>query len=784
MELASPFPHRLLFETFCIGMLLSLEASAATWTGESESPSWNTKENWLEQAVPPVSKSSTILFDSPAGASFAFGGNAPLSFGSFTASTNSGPVSIRAPGFHLGGSANDEPDVGFILEDIVFPALIENKSTNAFSLVSDVSSQKQLALKASSVPVDITGNINVNGPLTLDGPVILRSSTINADRIEHKRGVLELDGTSLSITNETYGSRDAKQPKIGYRLTAGSSLSFEPQKTDGPIYVYCPIELENATFRSSAKEVFFLDEMPVIGNQTTFEVAGLLRLIDPYANATNRTAVSIGQGSVISCGAFSLGGNPRFGWPRQNAPCSYMDLILEGCDPKAPDADAKRISWTAKQGSFAIGGGFDQNSSSKMRLFASGNVLIDVAETFAVPLGGNGSALNSAILSNGVQVVCKNFSVGSSGISNTVLVSRARLKTGDGHLAVGNVGSWKFQGGVFNRFIVADRSDVGGFDTSVILGNSRFNDRNNEAAVCHDNEILVSGRSRFRSSHVNVGQGSLLVPTHDNRIVVSGAETRWESNEGDFHVGFADGGRSFENTVVIRDGATLAGVRDLRVGSVSEKGGRAKENKLLVMGANISTKGHVAVGYFPRTNAPSVAETNLLVVAAHNNVPTVWDFNGGDLLVGFGLADNQKTSGNVFRGGPGAKLKKIKKIAIGGNARADTYKNPLSLEGCEIDPIETLSIAPNNTLSVTINPEFGPLGTKPLRVTGDVVVDYDAFILPVAAKGVKPGKYPILAWKGKGPNAKQVKLSKEANQKRWKLIVDETKKHILVECLW
>ena len=115
MELASPFPHRLLFETFCIGMLLSLEASAATWTGESESPSWNTKENWLEQAVPPVSKSSTILFDSPAGASFAFGGNAPLSFGSFTASTNSGPVSIRAPGFHLGGSANGAPDVGFIL---------------------------------------------------------------------------------------------------------------------------------------------------------------------------------------------------------------------------------------------------------------------------------------------------------------------------------------------------------------------------------------------------------------------------------------------------------------------------------------------------------------------------------------------------------------------------------------------------------------------------------------------------------------------------------------------
>lgn len=784
METASLFPYRVLIGTFCLGMLLSSDASAATWIGGNESPSWNTKENWLEQAVPPVSKSSTILFDSPAGASFAFGGKSSLPFGSFTTSTNSGPVSIRAPGFCLGGSANDEPDVGFILEDIVFPAIIENKSTNAFSVVSDISAQKQLALKADSVPLEIKGNIGVNGPLILEGPIVLRSSTINADRIEHRRGLLELDQTSLSVTNEAYGSRDPKQPKIAYRLTNGSSLSFEPPKNDGSIFVYCPIELENAEFHSSAKEVFFLDNMPIIGEQATINVAGLLRLIDPHSNPTNRTAVTIGQGAKISCGSFSLGGNPRFGWPRQNAPCSSMDLILEGGDPKAPDADAKQISLSVKQGSFAVGGGFDQNVSAGMRLFASGNVLIDVAENFSVPLGGNGISLNSATFSNGVQVACKNFSLGSSGLSNTVMVSQSRLQTGDGYLAVGNVGSWKFQGGTFNRLLVSDHSDVGGFKTGVILANSRFNDRNNEAAVCHDNEIIVSGRSRFRSSHVNVGQGSLLVPTRDNRIVVSGAGTRWESNEGDFHVGYAEGGRSFDNSVIIRDGASLTGVRDLRVGSVTEKGGRAKGNKMLVMGANISTKGHVAVGYFPKTHAQAVAETNLLVVAAHNNIPTIWDFNGGDLLVGFGLADNQKTSGNLFRGGPGAKLKNIKKIAIGGNAKADTYKNTLSLEGCDIDPIETLSIAPNNTLSITINPEFGPLGTKPIRVTGDVIFDYDPFILPVAAKGVKPGKYPVLAWKGKGVNVNQVKLSKEANQNRWKLIVDETGKKILVECLW
>ena len=104
------------------------------WTGAAGSKSWNDGGNW-ESGRPPVPTIALFaLFDDPAGAAFGFGGDAPLHFGRIQLSTNSGPVTLKAPGLVVGGSVNGEPEVGFIAEAVAKDAIIRNCSSNALTL--------------------------------------------------------------------------------------------------------------------------------------------------------------------------------------------------------------------------------------------------------------------------------------------------------------------------------------------------------------------------------------------------------------------------------------------------------------------------------------------------------------------------------------------------------------------------------------------------------------------------------------------------------------------------
>ena len=109
-------------------------AAQEVWTGAAGSKSWNDGGNWASGRAPVPTIGLRAVFDDPAGAAFGFGGSAAFRFGTIELTTNSGPVSIKAPGIVLGGSVNSEPEVGFIAEDVARDAVLRNFSSGALTL--------------------------------------------------------------------------------------------------------------------------------------------------------------------------------------------------------------------------------------------------------------------------------------------------------------------------------------------------------------------------------------------------------------------------------------------------------------------------------------------------------------------------------------------------------------------------------------------------------------------------------------------------------------------------
>ena len=99
-----PFAALPLFAALALGA-----AAQEVWTGAGGGKSWNDGANWASGRAPAPTVGLRVLFDAPEGAAFGFGGQNPIRFAQVALSSNSGPVTIKAPGLVFGGSVNAEP---------------------------------------------------------------------------------------------------------------------------------------------------------------------------------------------------------------------------------------------------------------------------------------------------------------------------------------------------------------------------------------------------------------------------------------------------------------------------------------------------------------------------------------------------------------------------------------------------------------------------------------------------------------------------------------------------
>ena len=138
---------------------------------------------------------------------------------------------------------------------------------------------------------------------------------------------------------------------------------------------------------------------------------------------------------------------------------------------------------------------------------------------------------------------------------------------------------------------------------------------------------------------------------------------------------------------------------------------------------------------------------------------------------------------------PGAEIRNLGAVTIGASGQNDLVStgNTLRLAGGRVAPVKSLNIGPGNTLEIVVNPAFGKNGTNPLGITGDFTLGGwkygDCYVRPVAAKGARPGTYPVLAWKGSGNDLPHLRLHPGVDASRWKLNVDETRKLVTVTLL-
>ena len=189
------------------------------------------------------------LFDAPAGAAFGFGGTAPLRFGRIELSTNSGPVTLKAPGFVLGGSVNGEPDIGFIAEDVATDAVLRNWSTNALVLRGGAAAGWSLVVDATNGPIRVEGGLDPAGhPVAKRGPhplEIVGGEPTGFRSFDFAEGGLSLSGRAdvaipcLELGAARFADR-AGAPEV--RVEGGSTLRIT-NSVDNSIWFRYPFVL-------------------------------------------------------------------------------------------------------------------------------------------------------------------------------------------------------------------------------------------------------------------------------------------------------------------------------------------------------------------------------------------------------------------------------------------------------------------------------------------------------------------------------------------------------------
>lgn len=763
----------------------SFAAALDVWTGEGESPSWNDGGNWEGGKAVSPSLSALFVFDSPKPSAFAFGGTAPFTFASISMTSNSGPVSIKAPGIVLGADANSEPDVAYVMERLSHGARIENASTNDFTFRGPVALKSTLEVVAPTNGAvvfegGVTGsncNIKVSGP----GGVVFRGGELNVGRIERTGAAVTFDGVSRSTPDYNYGDKT-----IPTRFVNGAKLEYTGHSES--LRILGMLELGNSAelVGPGDRSVYFSDQAaaPVFGENVSISNFASV-CFAPIHTASNRVEYSFPAGARIHArNNVWVGGAPADGdWRRLNPP---QDILVEfrgqevkpGAIQAQPENDPS-ISYINAAGTIGVGGVLDRWVSSDVTLRASGGVMFRAGGTFTV--GKDGGVNNSVAFKDGVRVFAKQLVVGNGSWSNRFAAAACNIHIGEEGVLVGaNSQPWAWSCPRGDKLILDNGSRLVS-EGSLIVGRGRCEQKNLSPTV--DNAVSVAGGSRLKTKGAVVGSGGPWSVATNCTVGVVGKGSCWDLDGGSIVLGETANGWASGNAIFVRNGAMVTNVKDVVIGAGGNSG-PTTGNRFTVNGGAVFSTGMVRVGRTGKSNQSIAANGNTVSVGGMQKGPTaLWHFGGGELRVGADPDWGQNVKENEFHVRSGARLSALKSIVIGKNKDGFVAKdNTFALEGGTVDPIETLEIAEENTLATAIGPSVDPKFVKPLQVKGNLTFGKNARIKPLAGAGIRPGRYPVIMWKdGVCKGADGLKLAPGVDEKRWKLSVDEEKKWIVVE---
>ena len=769
-------------------LALSVSAAAETWTGGGKENSWNDGENWAEGRAPASSPGTRLFFDAPDGAAFGFGGEDPISMREVALGPDSGPVSFRAPGFRFGGRPVAEPDVGRILESHgAVGAVVSNGSPAELKFSGPATAAWDFSVFATNGPVSFAKGLDMEGrPLVLAGPgaVEIRGGELKPESCTLRNVPLTLDRATLAYRgNDFVDKGDAGRVDLrrgaALRLLGGGW---------GDVYVRMPLSVGDP---DDARDPSVLAG-PGPGTSVVFAApatfapgcvltnAWAFRFAVP-SSPTNRTTFRFPAGSKITARALDFFGQAEW---RRDTPVeiTHVKFVVEGPDPGDVKA-APTVIETAERG-IRIGGRQDRTTTHHATFSAEGRVEIRSAGVVEIPSRETATCNNRATFGPGVSIAARGLSVGSATSNTLVRLSGVRADLGDWGLGLGIEGEWRGWSAVNNGLSLEDGSKLAA-KGHMTIGRFRWTqEQNNE---CRDNWLKISGGSTFRVAGLAIGDGlDADHPVHDCSAVVADSGSVLDLGAGALEIGNGRQGSADSCTLLAKNGALVTNATSVVVGR--GQGGRAAFNRFLVQGARVSTSGEVLVGTCGGGNT-RLACSNLLSVAGSGKTVATWDFGGRALSIGTGGSGGARACDNEVAFLPGSEIRNLGAITVGASGQNDLVStgNALRLAGGRVAAVKSLNIGPGNTLEIAINPAFGKQGTYPLPITGDFTLGGwkygDCYVKPVAAKGVRPGTYPVLAWKGNGNDLGHLKLHPSADAARWKLNVDETRKLVTVTLL-
>ena len=770
-------------------LLLCVPALAETWTGGGKENSWNDAANWAEGRAPAASPGTRLLFDEPAGVSFGFGGEDAISLRDVVLGPDSGPVSFRAPALRFGGRPVSEPDVGWILESHgAVGAVVSNGSPAELRFSGPATAPWDFSVFATNGPVTFAKGLDTAGrPLSISGPgvVEIRGGELAPESCSLRNVPLVLDRASLAYRgNDLVDKGDAGR----IDLRRGAALRLLGGGW-GDIYVRTPLSVGDP---SAARDPSVLAG-PGPGASVVFAAppafapgciltnAWAFRFAVP-SSATNRATYRFPAGSKITARAIDFFGQAV---PRRDAPAeiTHVKFVVEG--PDRGDVKAAPTVLEATERGIRIGGRQDRTSTHHATFSAEGRVEIRSAGLVDVPARDAATCNNRATFGPGVSIAARGLSVGCATSNTLVKLVGARADLGDWGVGVGIEGEWRGWSAVNNGLVLEDRARVDS-KGHMTVGRFRWTEENGRSNECRDDYLKISGGSTFRVAGLTVGYGmDAAHAVHDCSVVVSDAGSVLDLSARSLEIGDGRDGSADSCTLLAKAGAVVTNAASVIVGR--GQNGRAAFNRFLVQGARVFS-GDVVVGTCGGGNT-RLACSNLLSVAGAGKTAASWDFGGRSLSIGTGGGGGARACDNEVAFLPGAEIRNLGAVTIGASGQNDLVStgNTLRLAGGRVAPVKSLNIGPGNTLEIVVNPAFGKNGTNPLGITGDFTLggwQYgDCYVKPVAAKGVRPGTYPVLAWKGNGNDLPHLRLHPGVDASRWKLNVDETRKLVTVTLL-
>ena len=368
------------------------------------------------------------------------------------------------------------------------------------------------------------------------------------------------------------------------------------------------------------------------------------------------------------------------------------------------------------------------------RIFVNGGVVTNAATIGQI--SGEHGTRNSIAVRDGGRVHAAELRVGHLGTygSATIIGSGTEWDNGGGKIVVGySSGS---PNPAYNSMVVSNGAALRN------VGAVYVPDNGGGGGMSFMNTLQISSGAEVESSgtiyvaHVSGGNAVL----YDNAIIVSDPGTAWRGNHQALFVGNANEGYACSNAFVVANGASVAGIGEVRVGR--HKAQNAWANAIIVTnGASLSTHGAVSISYPESDRNRGWGFENRACVGGGPLGGAVWNMNNAELIIGDCRdGDRYRALTNSFTLAAGGVVTNAAAVLVGRAPAANSHQNALILDGGELFAA-SLTVNPSNILDVVL----GAGGVKPAVLGGSAILAAGSIVRASVADPAQTGRYhPII----------------------------------------